>query len=141
LEKVAAQQPCQERIHFLGHRRDVPELLAASDLLLLPSRWEGMPNVVMQAMAAGLPIVATVVEGIEELLLQQSELSLQTCKFGDTAAFASKVNRLLNDDNLRKITGMENQEKIRQHFKIEKMVTAYEELWMSCCEGKQRHSE
>jgi glycosyltransferase involved in cell wall biosynthesis len=131
LEQLSAQQPYRNRVHFFGHRRDIPELLAASDLLLLPSRWEGMPNVVMQAMAAGLPIVATEVEGIEELLVQQSEIPLQTCKFGDTVAFASKINRFLDDDKLRNITGMQNQEYLRQHFKIEQMVTAYEELWLS----------
>jgi len=137
LEQTAAQQPCRSRIHFLGQRRDVPELLAASDLLLLPSRWEGMPNVVMQAMAAGLPVVATEVEGIEELLAQQSKAFgdsmplMQTCKFGDTAAFASKINQFLDDEKLRQITGIRNKEKIRQHFQIEQMVAAYEELWLS----------
>jgi len=135
LEQTAAQQPCRDRVHFLGHRRDVPELLAASDLLLLPSRWEGMPNVVMQAMAAGLPVVVTEVEGIEELLAQQSKvfgdstLLLQTCKFGDSAVLVSKINRFLDDDKLRQISGMQNQEIIRQHFQIEQMVAAYEELW------------
>jgi len=137
LEQAVTQQPCKNRVHFFGHRRDVPELLAASDLLLLPSRWEGMPNVVMQAMASGLPVVATEVEGIEELLAQQSNASgnltalPQTCKFGDTTTFASKINNLLDDAKLRQIIGIHNKEKIRQHFKIEQMVADYEELWLS----------
>jgi len=137
LEQTSAQLPCRNRVHFLGHRPDVPELLAASDLLLLPSRWEGMPNVVMQAMTTGLPVVTTEVEGIEELLVQQfnalndSYVSQQTCKFGDTTAFALKINQFLEDDKLRKIAGMQNKEKIRQHFKIEQMLAAYEELWLS----------
>ena len=146
LEQIAAQQSCRNRVHFLGHCRDVPELLAASDLLLLPSRWEGMPNVVMQAMAAGLPVVATEVEGIEELLAQQSKavddstFSPQTCQFGDTEMFASQINKFLDDVQLRQITGMLNKEKIRQHFKIEQMVADYEKLWLSYFEGKQNHS-
>ena len=127
LEQIAVQQPYRNHVHFLGHRRDVPELLAASDLLLLPSRWEGMPNVVMQAMAAGLPIVATEVEGIDELLVQQSQI----CKFGDTKDFAWKIQQFLDDARLRKTAGTQNQTRIRQHFSIEKMVAAYEELWLS----------
>ena len=135
-EQTIAKQPCRDRVHFLGHRRDVPELLAVSDLLLLPSRWEGMPNVVMQAMSAGLPVVATEVEGIDELLKQQSNISdnlvsPQTCRFGDTDDFVSKINYFLDNKDLRRITGMHNQEYIRQQFKIERMIIAYEQLWLS----------
>ena len=138
LEQTAAQQPWRNRIHFLGHRRDIPELLAASELLLLPSRWEGMPNVVMQAMAAGLPVVATHVEGIDELLVQQSATSggdptalPQICRFGDTDDFTTKINRLLDDENLHRITRIQNKEYIRQNFRIEKMINEYEQLWLS----------
>ena len=58
----------RDRVHFLGWRPDIVEILAASRLLVLPSQWEGMPNVVLEAMAAGLPVVATDVEGVRELL-------------------------------------------------------------------------
>ena len=57
-----------DRVRFLGHREDVPGLMQAADLLLLPSRWEGMPYVVLEAAAAGLPIVATPVDGAREFL-------------------------------------------------------------------------
>ncbi len=57
-----------DRVAFAGFRRDVPELLAAVDLLLLPSRWEGMPYIVLEAMAAGLPVAATPVDGARDLV-------------------------------------------------------------------------
>ena len=57
-----------EQVLFLGHRDDVPGLMKAADLLLLPSRWEGMPYVVLEAAAAGLPIVGTPVDGAREFL-------------------------------------------------------------------------
>ena len=140
LERVAAQLSCNDRVRFLGQRRDVPQLLAAAELLLLPSRWEGMPNVVMQAMAAGLPVVATEVEGIDELLLQQSgdnfSESPQTCQFGDTNKFAAKINAILDRPDRGRQLGEYNREHIRQHFAIERMIESYERLWLSLCESK-----
>ena len=68
LERISQQAGITARVHFAGWRPEIPEILAASRLLILPSRWEGMPNVVLQAMASGLPVLATDVEGVRELL-------------------------------------------------------------------------
>ncbi|MFT7670723.1 MAG: glycosyltransferase involved in cell wall biosynthesis [Planctomycetota bacterium] len=68
LKSLARSLGVEERVAFLGFREDVPELLAASDFLLLPSRWEGMPYIVIEAMAAGLPVVATPVDGARDLV-------------------------------------------------------------------------
>ncbi len=69
LEAQAAADPrLAGRVTWLGRRDDVPSLLKAADLVVLPSRWEGMPNVVLEAMAAGRPVVATAVEGSAELV-------------------------------------------------------------------------
>ena len=68
LETAARTAGIAQRVHFVGWRPDVPEILAASGLLVLPSAWEGMPNVVLEAMASRRPVVATDVEGVRELL-------------------------------------------------------------------------
>lgn len=68
LERLAADEGVKERVRFLGHREDVPGLMKAADLLLLPSRWEGMPYVLLEAAAAGLPVVATAVDGAREFV-------------------------------------------------------------------------
>jgi glycosyltransferase involved in cell wall biosynthesis len=68
LERLALSSGVADRVKFLGHRTDVPGLMKAADLLLLPSRWEGMPYVVLEAASAGLPIVGTPVDGAREFL-------------------------------------------------------------------------
>ncbi len=66
LRSLATELGIADRVHFAGWRADVPALLKACDCLALPSLWEGMPNVVLEAMASGIPVVATRVEGVEE---------------------------------------------------------------------------
>jgi glycosyltransferase involved in cell wall biosynthesis len=68
LEAQAASLGLNGRVHFAGYRRDVPRLLAGFDVYVQPSRWEGMPNALLEAMAAGCPIVASAVDGICELI-------------------------------------------------------------------------
>ncbi len=69
LDDLARSLGVADRVVILGPRDDVPSLLAAVDLLLLPSRWEGMPYIVLEAMAAGLPVVATPVDGARDLVV------------------------------------------------------------------------
>ena len=68
LEQIVREHNLLGRVHFTGWRSDVPGILAASELLVLPSRWEGMPNVVLEAMARRRPVLASDVEGVRELL-------------------------------------------------------------------------
>lgn len=81
LEARARSLGVEGRVAFLGFRRDVPQLLAACDGLLLPSRWEGMPYIVLEAMAAGLPVLATPVDGALDLVVD-----------GETGWLASEVS-------------------------------------------------
>jgi glycosyltransferase involved in cell wall biosynthesis len=71
LRAWVAKENLQSRIHFAGRRNDVPSLFRAADLFVLPSLWEGLPNVVLEAMAAGIPTVASRVEGISDLLVDR----------------------------------------------------------------------
>ena len=73
LNALAEQKALGGRVHCLGQRNDVRAWMARSELLLLPTRYEGMPNVVLEAMAEGLTVVTTRVEGIVELLGDQLE--------------------------------------------------------------------
>ena len=81
LEATCQAKGIAGRVHFAGWRTDVPEILAATDLLVLPSAWEGMPNVVLEAMASRRPVVASDVEGVRELL--GAAAPQQTVRYGD----------------------------------------------------------
>ncbi len=68
IREMASRLDLLENLRFLGQRRDVPEILMALDFLVVPSLWEGLPNVMLEAMAAGIPVVATRVGGIPDVL-------------------------------------------------------------------------
>lgn len=88
-----------DRVRFLGFRRDVPQLLHAADVFLFPSYQEGLPVSLMEAMAAGLPCVASKVRGNADLIVQGEGGYL--CAPDDTAAMAEALGRLLADEGLR----------------------------------------
>lgn len=107
LERAALKLPCAERVHFLGFQQEVGPYLKRARCLLLPSQWEGMPNVVLEAMAAGLPVIATEESSAGELL-DAEFLSQQVFHFGDETALAEKLSPLLRDDALAAQLGAAN---------------------------------
>jgi glycosyltransferase involved in cell wall biosynthesis len=129
LEQLATRLCIAERVHFAGFRDDVPEILAASDLLVLTSRWEGMPNVVLEAMASGKPVVATDVEGVSELLGPLS--GEQTVRPGDAKGFVQKVVTIASDSSIGARLGAQNRARAQQHFSLAAMATNYQLLYRS----------
>jgi glycosyltransferase involved in cell wall biosynthesis len=130
--ETTLRQQCSEagiaqRVHFAGWRADVPAILAASSLLVLTSIWEGMPNCVLEAMASGLPVVATQVEGVRELL--GAGFQEQSVPYGKWEDFSAVVVRILSDCSLAERLGRDNRRNTEQSFTIERMVEAYQELW------------
>jgi len=120
LEQRAA--PLQDRVRFLGHRKDVPELLRASDIYLQTSLTEGFSNAILQAMGVGLPVVVTRVGGNPELVTDDTGRLVQP---GDVAGTARELTRLAGDTDGRRQMGQRARERTLQHFTLERMAEVY----------------
>lgn len=117
------------RVRVLGERDDVAACLAAADVFVLSSHWEGNPMAVMEAMAAGLPVVGTAVGGVPELVGSGREGILVPA--GDSAAFTAALRRLAENQELRRTMGRAARARARSCFSVEKMVAAYEALYVA----------
>ena len=114
-------------VHFLGMRQDVPRLLSVLDAFVLPSLSEGLSLALLEAMASGKPVVATLVGGNPELIdhgrtgfLVQPE---------DARDLASNLVKLLSDPGMMQQFGRQGEERVRQHFSMGQMVDRYRDLY------------
>ena len=117
----------KDRVQLLGWQADVAPYLKAARLLVLPSLYEGMPNVVLEAMASGKPTVCSRVEGIQELLAH--DLERQSFPVGDTQQMVERIEPFLSSESLSDEVGFQNQSRARADFSIPTMVDAYRSLY------------
>ncbi|MFH1368193.1 MAG: glycosyltransferase family 4 protein [Elusimicrobiota bacterium] len=122
------------KIILLGWRRDIPELLAVSDIFAMTSLWEGLPRSVLEAMCAGLPVVANAVDGVKEIVAEGKSGFL--VKPHDNDAMSGFLLKLANDANLRKQMGKFGRNLINREYDIDFMVEQQEELYMSLLKQK-----
>ncbi|MBL9124001.1 MAG: glycosyltransferase [Planctomycetaceae bacterium] len=130
LERLVKQLGLERRVHLLGFRRDVPEILAACELLVHASAWEGMPNVVLEAMASARAVVATDVEGVRELL-GPAAIS-QVTPVDAPRQFTEKLLALLSDAPLRAQLGAANHARAGE-YSLQRMIARYAELYERLC--------
>jgi glycosyltransferase involved in cell wall biosynthesis len=120
LEALVAVQHLGERVHFLGDRDDVPELLALTDIFVLPTFSEGLPVSVIEAMAAGKPVVTTAIPGNIEVVADE--------RFGrlvptaNVQALAAAVIGLLDDPTGAREMALQGQMRARNHFDVAHMI-------------------
>src|SRR5262249_4499085 len=124
------------RVHFLGVRTDVAAALGAMDVFVLSSDWEGNPLSVMEAMAAGLPIVATTVGGVSELCQNGVEGLLVPPK--DSAALARALVRIGASPAMRRAMGAHGKLRAMRHFDVSHMVDGYTELYKQLLRRSRR---
>lgn len=127
LERLAADLGVADRLEFLGHRDDVPTILRSLDVFVLPSLNEGMSNTLLEAMAAGLPVLASDVGGNGEIIEPDKSGLLFPSQDIDSAV--AQLRRLTESPTLRRTLGREGAERVRAEFSIEAMLRRYEHLY------------
>ena len=118
----------QGRVKLLGVRTDVPGLLAGMDIFVLPSLWEGLPLVLLEAMAARKPIVATAVDGVKEVIADDEALLVPP---RDPERLADAILQILHDPGLAGRLGESAYRKVKSEFNVEVMVKQIEQLYES----------
>lgn len=117
----------QRRVHFVGARRDLGNILAAVDLFTMPSLWEGLPLSLVLAMGAGLPVVATRVAGIPEVV--QDNVNGLLVKPGKSDELGAAMARLVHDPALRRSLGEQARAFVRPRFGVEHYVASITSLY------------
>jgi glycosyltransferase involved in cell wall biosynthesis len=132
VEKAVDGAGLRGRFHLLGWRRDVPSIMKNLSVLVLTSRWEGLPRVVPEAMAAGLPVVATEVDGTPEAIREGETGFL--AKAADLETMANRVALLLTDPVLARRMGERGRD-FAGEFDIDQMVQRQESIYQELVSG------
>jgi len=127
LETQVAALGLGDRVRFLGVRTDIQDILGASDVFVLSSDYEGNPLSILEAMAAGLPTVATAVGAVPSLLADKTGGVL--VQPGDAEGFSKAMESLLANHEVRKSMGAAAARRARENFDVTNMVRAYEEVY------------
>jgi starch synthase (maltosyl-transferring) len=114
-------------VHLLGRRDDIPALLQAATCLVSSSLWEGLPNVILEAFAAGRPVVATQIEGSRELVRPGETGWLATP--GSAPELARAMQQVLDAPEQARELGRRAQREVHEHYSWARMVAHYEELY------------
>ncbi len=129
LAALAAELGVQEKIHLIGMKNEVPDLLNMFDLFVLPSLSEGCSNVIQEAMATGLPVVASHVGGNPELV--QHDVSGFLFKNDDVYDLSQYLRRILTDTRLREEMGRAGLNLAREQFSLPAMIAAYRNFYLN----------
>jgi glycosyltransferase involved in cell wall biosynthesis len=117
------------RVHLLGERNDIPALLKAADVFVFPSRTEGLPNALLEAMASGCPIITTDVPGCRDLITHDD--TGLTVPYRDTSAMAVAILRLLRDRETATRLGRQAAGSVNRGWHIDRTFDAYADLYES----------
>ena len=119
----------EDKFVLTGIRRDIPRILACIDIFLLTSLWEGLPRVIPQAFAMGIPVVANRVDGISDVIIPESTGFIHNP--GENDKLAEDCIRLILDDNLRYLLGQNGKKMAEDEFNLENMVSSLEQLYLN----------
>jgi glycosyltransferase involved in cell wall biosynthesis len=128
MEEAVQRAGLEEAVTLLGLRDDVPDLLAAADLMVLPSLFEGLPLVLLEAMAAGVPVVTTQIGGSVEAVGEGHPFFAVP---GDAAALAKAIISALDDPAAAKASGDAGRQRFNQHFLASRMAAHTADIYAS----------
>jgi glycosyltransferase involved in cell wall biosynthesis len=134
LEETARAYHLSTRVRFLGHRNDIPQLLAAADVLVLPSAYEGLPNVVLEAMRFRKPVVATAAPGTTEIVVD-GETGLLV-PVGDITRLTRAIRDIVRDPARASRLGEAGRIRAELHFSAATMVAQFAELYEQLARSK-----
>ena len=129
LEQLARDRNLAPHVTFLGHREDVPALLRAADVFVLPSRSEAFPNSAIEAMAAGLPVVASAVGGLLNLVEDGHTGLLVPPR--DPEALVAALRSLVEAPARARALGRAARAEVQQRYSFDRMVSSFEDLYLS----------
>lgn len=135
LEQLASGLGIQKQVRFLGDRRDIPAILSSLDVSVLASASESLSNVMLESMAAGVPVVATAVGGNVELAGVDRALLVPA---NDHEALAAGIENLLRDEKLRRETAARARRFAEENFSVDRIRELYCELYSQLCANGRR---
>jgi len=119
MDKTGLPDRSRVDVRFLDHRSDVPNLLCGSDLFVFPSRFEGLPGAIIEAMSAGLPIICSDIPMNEEVVVPgRNALTFISQNCDD---LTEKINELLDNDELRMQFALESRKLFEERFDIDRI--------------------
>lgn len=124
LEALIRRLHLEKHVWLIGEREDMPSWLSAFDIFVLPSLWEGLPNALLEAMAIGLPVAASSVDGVLEAVVDGKNGILLPPK--NIRAMTQRIRKLARDPALRKKLGAAAQKTVADGFTLLQMISAYE---------------
>ncbi|MCP4711865.1 MAG: glycosyltransferase [Planctomycetes bacterium] len=127
LETLTKQLNLNDCVHFTGARRDVERLLKAADLFLMPSKWEGFGLSAAEAMAAGLPVIASRTDGLIDVI--DHNINGLLVSPNDLNELTQSIKSLLDNPQKMKILGLAAQKKAHQHYSINTMIKNYAKFY------------
>jgi glycosyltransferase involved in cell wall biosynthesis len=132
LNNYYRQAKLNEQVHFLGHRDDVPDILAAADLFVFPSLYEGMPGAVIEAMALGLPIIASDIAPNREVA--EAERNALFVEPMSASQLATAIDQLLADPDCAEQYGKESRQRFEKYFTLEQSAARMIDLYQRVAE-------
>jgi glycosyltransferase involved in cell wall biosynthesis len=134
LEAQILELGLSQNVKLLGKSDHVARFLSIADIFVLPSRWEGLPIALLEAMSTGLPVIATRVEGVDEVVLDGEHGILVAVE--DVSALAQAILQLLRAPEVRKKMGAASQGRVRELYSIDRMAGRYLSLMHEKLDGK-----